>query len=156
MPFGRFFARIGNMVEKQFEVCIRAIIQHQNKILVCWHKKKDYCFFPGGHLKFGESIPHSLSREVKEELGIIVKKYKFIGIIDNVFIENRQKHHEIDLVFDVKVNRISQKSKEKHLNFILFDKNRFSKEKILPIALQKNILNWLKNGNFFWASQICN
>lgn len=142
------------MTEKQFEICIRAVIQYQNKILVCQHKKKSYYFFPGGHLNFGESIPHALSREIKEELGIIIKKYKFIGVIDNVFKENRRKHHEINLVFDAKVNKISEKSKENHLNFILFNKNRFSKEKVLPIALQKAILNWLKNRNFFWASQI--
>jgi len=144
------------MKEKQFEICIRAIIRHQNKILVCKHKKKNYYFFPGGHLNFGECVPHALSREIKEELGVSIKKYNFIGVIDNVFSENKQKHHEIDFVFDAKVNKVSEKSKEKHLKFVLFNKKRFSEEKVLPIALQKMILKWLKNKKFFWASQIYN
>ncbi|MCD6283732.1 NUDIX domain-containing protein [bacterium] len=139
---------------EKFEVCIRAIIRHQNKILVCYHKEKGYYFFPGGHLNFGESIPKALLREIKEELGIGIKKYSFVGLVDNIYEEDNQRHHEINLVFNVIPDKISEESKEGHIDFVFFDKNRFSKEKILPRALQKAILRWLKNKKIFWVSQI--
>ena len=139
---------------EKFEVCIRAIIRHQNKILVCHHKEKGYYFFPGGHLNFGESIPKALSREIKEELGIGVKDYSFVGLVDNIYKEDNQKHHEINLVFNVIPDKISEKSKEDHIDFVFFDKNRFLKEEVLPIALQKAILRWLRNKKIFWVSQI--
>jgi len=138
----------------KFEVCIRAIIRDKNKILVCWSKEKGYYFFPGGHLNFGESIPKALSREIREELGIGVKDYSFAGLVDNIYKEDNQKHHEINLVFNVIPDKISEKSKENHIDFVFFDKNKFSKEKVLPIALQKAILRWLKNKKVFWVSQI--
>lgn len=40
---------------KKVEVLVRAIIQIQGKILVCRKIGKDYYFFPGGHVDFGES-----------------------------------------------------------------------------------------------------
>jgi len=144
------------MKNKEFEICVRAIIFGKNGILICKDKKKGYYFFPGGHLRFGEKIQDAISREIKEELNVKVKKIKFIGLVDNFYGEAGEKHHEINLVFDTKVDKISERSRENHIDFLFFDKNRFKKEKVLPIALQKSILKWLKNKKIFWASQIYN
>jgi ADP-ribose pyrophosphatase YjhB (NUDIX family) len=138
---------------ENFEVCIRAIIQNRGKILVCWNKEKGYYFFPGGHLNFLESIPKALSRELKEELGMEIKKFSFIGLVDNIYEEEGKNHHEINLVFKVIPEKIISESKENHISFFFFDKKRFKKEKVLPIALQKAILKWQKDKKFFWASQ---
>ena len=141
---------------ENFEVCIRTIVRQGEKILLCWNKEKNYYFFPGGHLEFGEKIQDALFREMKEELNVKVKKIKFIGLVDNIYKEEGQKHHEINLVFEANVDKISERSRENHIGFIFLDKKRFKKEKILPIALQKAILKWLKDKKIFWASQIYN
>lgn len=141
---------------ENFEICIRVIIRNKNKILVCLNKNKNYYFFPGGHLEFGESIKDTLFREIKEELNINVKKFKFIGVVDNLFREDNKIHHEIDLVFDAKVDKITDRSQEDHIGFCFFDKEKFSKEKVLPIALQKGVLKWLKDKKVFCFSQIYN
>lgn len=143
----------------KFEVCIRAIIRQRGKILVCQHKEKGYYFFPGGHINFGESIRDAFIREIKEELNTNVKNFSFIGMVDNIYEEEGKKHHEINFVFDAKVNKIGEgrvieETKKDHIGFVLFDKKRFLKEKVLPIALQKAILKWLRNKKFFWVSQI--
>lgn len=138
---------------EKFEVCVRAIIQDKRKILVCYHKEKGYYFFPGGHLNFEEKIQDTLFREIKEELNVKVKKIRFIGLVDNFYEETGKKHHEINLVFETKIDKITQKSQENHIGFILFDKKRFLKEKVLPIALQKAILKWQNDKKIFWASQ---
>ena len=147
------------MKSKEFEVCVRAIIRYRGKTLVCYHRKKRRYFFPGGHIKFGESINEALKREIKEELNIFVKKFSFIGMVDNIYREEGKEHHEINFVFDTKTDRITEgreieETKGDHISFILFDKKRFSKERVLPIALRESILKWLKNRKMFWASQI--
>jgi 8-oxo-dGTP diphosphatase len=96
---------------EKFEICIRAIIQEKGKILVCFHKKENIYFFPGGHLEFGESIPHALKREIKEELGIKIKKFSLIGLVDNFYEEEGKKHHEINLVFHVIPEKIVSESR---------------------------------------------
>jgi len=141
---------------ENFEVCIRVIIQNKGKILVCFHKKKGYYFFPGGHLEFGEKIKEALFREVKEELGIKVKKFSLIGLVDNFYEEEGKRHHEVNLVFKVIPEKIVSESREDHINFYFLDRKKFSREKVLPIALQKAILKWQKDKKFFWASQIKN
>ena len=141
---------------KNFEVCVRAIILHKNKVLVCWSKKGKHYFFPGGHVDFEESAEEALKRELKEELHISVRKLEFIGTIENIYVEDRQKHHEINLVLSVKADKIKTKSKENCIVFELIDITKFSKIKIYPIALKKAVLKWLKDKKPFWASQIYN
>ena len=114
-----YFGHKINMKNYQFEVCIRAIIRFQNKILVCLNKERGYYFFPGGHLNFGEGIKDALFREIKEELNVRVKKIKFIGLINNIYEEAGKKHHEINLVFDTKVDKITENSKENHIDFFV-------------------------------------
>jgi 8-oxo-dGTP pyrophosphatase MutT (NUDIX family) len=117
-------------------------------------QKRRYLFFSGGHLEFGESIPQALKREIKEELGIKIKKFSLICLVDNFYEEEGKKHHEINLVFHVIPEKIVSESREDHISFFFFDKKKFKKEKVLPIALQKAILKWQKDKKFFWASQM--
>ena len=144
------------MKNREFEICVRVIIQSQNKILLCKYKVRNYYFFPGGHIEFGESAEETLLREMKEELNLSLKKWVFIGTIENIYIENNQKHHEINLVFSAKIDKINTESRENHISFVLMDSNKFTQENILPIALKKAILKWLKDKKIFLASQIYN
>lgn len=136
-----------------FEVCVRAIVLDRGRILVCRSKNKGYYFFPGGHLDFGERVGDALAREMKEELNVVVKKPSFIGVVDNVFQENGDKHHEINLVFHVGIKRASSRSREDHIAFSFLNKKDFAKATIYPIALQKAILKWFRDNKIFWASQ---
>jgi len=53
--------------KSNFELCVRAIIQQSGKILACWNKEKNYYFFPGGHINFGETAEKAIKRELKFE-----------------------------------------------------------------------------------------
>jgi 8-oxo-dGTP diphosphatase len=145
---------------KNIEICVRAIIRSKERILVCWHKEKKYYFFPGGHVDFGETAEAALVRELKEELDIAVRKLSFIGIIENIYIEKRDKHkehrgkhHEINLAFSVSAKKVKDKSLEDHIDFFFLDNKKFKKEKVLPISLQKSVIKWLKDKKTFWKSQ---
>ena len=140
------------MKKKEFEICVRGIIQKQGKILVCKNKVKDYYFFPGGHVDFGESAKDALIRELKEELNVSVRGVSFIGATENIFQEGGQKKHEFNLVFSVKAEKVKDKSMEDHLEFYFFDIKRFAKEKVLPTTLKEQVLKWLKDKKTFWIT----
>ncbi len=137
-----------------FEICVRGIIFKDNKILVCQQKGKDYYFFPGGHVEFGENSQDALIRELKEELNLSLKKVEYIGTVENIYKdkEKKEKHHEINLVFEVKADKVKDKSKEDHLDFFFFDKEKFQKEKVLPLALRNVLIKWLKDKKKFWLT----
>ena len=113
-------------------------------------------FFPGGHVEFGENAKAALFREIKEELGISIKKYKFIGFVENIFKERWGKHHEFNLIFEAVPARINTKSREGHLLFSFLDIGQLSRNKVLPVALKKFLLKWLNDKKVFWGSQIFN
>ena len=142
------------MNNKNIEILVRAIIQDKGKILVCQNVERKYYFFPGGHVDFGESAKNALAREIKEELGLKIKNYSFIGGSEHLFTEDGKKHHEISLVFEVKADKIKLKSREDHIEFFLKTKKELSKERVLPKVLIKAILKWLKNKKPFWVSEI--
>ncbi len=145
---------------KNIEICVRAIINSRGRILVCWHKEKKYHFLPGGHVEFGETAELALVRELKEELDIVVKNLIFIGVIENIYKEEREKHrehrwkhHEINLVFNVSVERVKDKSLENHIDFVFLNKKDFARKKVFPITLKKAVIEWLKNKRTFWIAE---
>ena len=139
-------------IMKNIELLVRAIIRHNGKILVCKKTEKAYYFFPGGHIDYDENTERALRRELKEELGLTIKRCSFIGGSEHRFVEDGKKHHEINLVFEVVPKKLAIKSKEKHLQFFLFDRDRLSKEKVYLKLLSKAILRWLKDKKIFWVN----
>ena len=138
---------------QKIDIIVRAIIQNKGKILVCKKVGKGYYFFPGGHVELGESTKEALTRELKEELGLKIKKCNFIGGSEHLFTEDGKKYHEINLVFDVKINKLKIQSREDHIEFCLKSKEQLLKEKTLPVILTKAVLKWLKNKKPFWAAK---
>lgn len=143
-----------NPYKNIIETTIRAVIEEKGKVLLCRQKSTDYYFFPGGHLEFGEKIKEALAREIKEELNIKMEKAFFIGMVDNVFSDGKNMHHEINLFFKTEVDRISTSSQEGHIDFALIDKKKLVKTKIYPVVIKKQIMKWFKNKKIFWATQL--
>ncbi len=134
--------------KNSFEILARAIIKHDGKILLCQSKEKGHYFLPGGHVEPGENLQKALEREIREELGISVKKMFFAGVVENIF-KDRYKHHEINIIFEVLVGKSKFESKESHISFVLIDADKLSGENVLPNVLKKAVLKWLKNGKVF-------
>jgi 8-oxo-dGTP diphosphatase len=120
-------------MKRNFEIIARAVILKNNKILVCKNIKQNdkYYYLPGGHIEFGEPAEIALARELKEELDLSVKSMRFIGALENVFKQNKKNHHEVNLVFNVVVNEIKDKSCEDHLGFLFLHINEFKQKDFL-------------------------
>lgn len=73
-----------------------AIICQNNKYLICKRKPSDSCpnlwEFPGGKLEEGETLVECLSREIKEELNLVVK-------IKGIFAETYYEYPEKKISF---------------------------------------------------------
>jgi len=104
-------------------------------------------------VEFGERLNEALKRELKEELGVSLQKFSFMGVVDNIFMDDGEKHHEFILAFRAKVKGVHSDSREDHIDFTFLSKKDFAKNKIYPIALKKATLKWLKDKKIFWVSQ---
>ncbi len=137
----------------QIELIARAIIINEGKILLCQSKGVDYYFLPGGHVEFGETAKQALEREFEEELGMCVKNAEYIGVIENIFSQKRQNHHEINLVFSAEPEQCSAKSKEAHIEFFWKDIDALAGKDIKPTALKNALIQWLSDKKSFWGSE---
>lgn len=138
----------------KIEIITRAVILDGNKILLCKKKGNDYYFLPGGHIEFGETAEQALGRELKEELGIEADTIEYIGTVENMFSENGNRHHEINLVFFVEPKNHSSISNEDHIDFFWTDIDRLAGERVEPVALKNAVLKWLNDKKLFWGSEI--
>ncbi len=139
---------------KQFEIIARAIVVNHGKVLLCKLTRAKWWFFPGGHVEFQEAVEDALRRELKEETGMSLKKEKLIGIVENVFTYKGLSRHEINLVFKVSVRRADVRNLENHLQLEWKNIKGLDNTKILPDALKRGFIKWLKDKKFFWGSNV--
>ena len=145
-----------NLISTQlhnFEICARALIETDGKILVCQAKGKGHFFLPGGHVEFGETAFEALARELDEELGVSIKRAEYIGTTENIYQDDEAYHHEYNLVFHVELKTVNHVSREDHISFALLDREEFKKTPVLPLALKDHILKWFEDRKMFFATQ---
>lgn len=76
------------------------IILKNNKILLTKRAIEPfigYWVIPGGHVDYGERVEEALKREMKEELGILVKIKKLIGVYSDP--KRDPRYHTVSVVY---------------------------------------------------------
>jgi ADP-ribose pyrophosphatase YjhB (NUDIX family) len=58
---------------------------------------------PGGQIEFGETAADAARREMREELGVELESVTLLGVLENIFVYEGQRGHEIVFVFETKV-----------------------------------------------------
>jgi len=137
-------------MRNNFEIIVRGLVIKDGKILVCRTFGHDYFFLPGGHVEFGENIREGLLREFKEETGLIINKSKFIGTVENIFRQDGRLNHEINFVFETKIDGNIGNSREKHLMFSWLTPREVINEKFVPPVLRNAIIKWMADKNPFF------
>ncbi len=64
------------------EVASRALVVHEDRILLVYHSNSDCWFTPGGRIAPGESLIMGLRREIEEETGLTVELGDLVGCFD--------------------------------------------------------------------------
>jgi ADP-ribose pyrophosphatase YjhB (NUDIX family) len=59
-----------------------------------------FCRPLGGGIEFGERSRDAMLREIREELGAEVEKLELVGVLENIFIYEGARGHEIVFVYD--------------------------------------------------------
>lgn len=135
------------------EYIARAIIEEDERILLCHGKGRENWFFPGGHIEEGESAPEALLRELAEELGVTGVVERFWGACENKFERDGEVTHEINLVFAVALDQNgADESREAHLEFAWFTRDEMADMLVFPLSLRDAVLVPQREG-LVWASE---
>jgi 8-oxo-dGTP pyrophosphatase MutT (NUDIX family) len=80
------------------------VFSHRGRILAAegYDPIKRQTFYRplGGGIEFGERSTETLRRELREEINAEIKDLRYLGTLENLFIFNGERGHEIVQVYD--------------------------------------------------------
>jgi ADP-ribose pyrophosphatase YjhB (NUDIX family) len=84
-----------------------AVIRDGNRILV-WEdhdpETGEVVAVPlAGGIEFGETGAEAIRRELAEEIKATTTRVQYLGLLEDIFDWNRQKRHELYLIYDVEL-----------------------------------------------------
>lgn len=85
------------------ETIARGVAVKDGRILLCKAKGGSSTYLPGGHIELGETGREALVREMKEETGLDSVAGRFLGVVENSFVQKGLRHSEINLVYALDV-----------------------------------------------------
>ncbi len=91
-----------------FNFRVAAIIYSKSKEKILMHKSKDGKFWilPGGRVEFYEQAETAIRREIFEEIGLQVQECRLLWVVENFFIKDRKKFHEISLYYFIDLMQV--------------------------------------------------
>ncbi|OGZ44833.1 MAG: hypothetical protein A3J54_00665 [Candidatus Ryanbacteria bacterium RIFCSPHIGHO2_02_FULL_45_13b] len=141
------------MEGKHIEVIARAVIIHEETILLCKPKDGDYYYFPGGHVEFDEDSATALKRELKEEVDADVAHARFIGVWENQFMQGNMQKHEVNILFEARLASPNIKNMEDHIESMWVPLTEFKEAWILPASLKEKVIQWMEDKQVFFGSE---
>lgn len=119
---------MGRLYPKQPLVGVGAVIICNRKILLEKRKGepgRGKWAIPGGLVELGETVEHTLMREVKEETGLEVEKPELIDVVSNVIVDenSKTKYHFVIVDYFVKLEGGTLKAADDaaELRWVTFD-----------------------------------
>lgn len=110
-----------------FKFRVSGLIIRNNKILLVDMDNSGFLSLPGGHVELGETTKEAIIREIKEETKKEITIKKYLGVIENYFINKHGiKTHEI--AFYYQLNFVDNKINEE--DFMLIENDKGNKIKL--------------------------
>jgi len=139
---------------KKLHLGIYGIIVKDNKILLVRKSRGPYTGkldLPGGSIEHGETVDQTLSREIIEETGIKINKYKLFDnytvVVDFVDEKGEISMHHVGLIYLIESFDDSELVKERDFEDTLgtdwYEVGELKKDQLSPFAF--NAINALQN-----------
>lgn len=118
------------------ETIARGVCVCEGRLLLCKAKGGSTSYLPGGHIEFGETGREALVREMREETGRAVKTGRFLGVVENSFIQHGKPHAEINLVYEMRLEGTGDEvvALEDWIEFLWCPLADLDKARLLPEA----------------------
>lgn len=131
-----------------FKFRVSGLIINESKILMVDMDKSGFLCLPGGYVELGETTEEGIKRELKEETLIDFSISKYLGVVENYFINKyNKKIHEISFYYLMNINSKISKNDfsliendngcEINHDFKWIDINEIEKYDIRPKFLKK-------------------
>lgn len=146
--------------KRHIEIIARGVFVERGKMLLCRNREVLNVYLPGGHIEPGESAKDALCREMKEELGCAATVGRFLGAVENSFVQKGKRHSEINLVFEMKVKGLcagrTPTSCEDYIEFIWVPVAQIKDSGLMPGFLRRILPSWMRpSGNVLrWATNM--
>ena len=126
------------------ETIARGVCVLDGRLLLCRAKWGSSTYLPGGHIEFGETGREALVREMLEETGLAAEAGRFLGVVENSFMQHGKPHAEINLVYEMTIPSGAEvAAKEDWIEFLWAPTDGLCEANLLPEAFRA-IERWPK------------
>ena len=121
------------------ETIARGVAVVDGRLLLCRAKGSATSYLPGGHIEFGETGREAHVREIREEMGVEAEAGRFLGVVENSFMQHGKPHAEINLVYELRFAAppAEPKSVEDWISFEWRDLGDLDAAGLLPEAFRR-------------------
>ena len=137
-----------------FKFRVSGIVINDNKLLLVDMDDSGFLCLPGGYVELGETTEQAVCREMEEELGYKLKIVKYLGVVENFFVNKYNRTmHEICFYYLLKPLKgenaryndycliENDKGHNIKLNFKWININELDKYDVRPKFLKKIVKN---------------
>lgn len=102
------------MREEKIRPIAICICRDGDRILVTEFREKGRLYYRplGGTIEFGERGEEAVRREFREEIAANLTEIRYVGMLENIYMNEEQRGHEIALVYDGRLADASLYEKE--------------------------------------------
>ena len=119
------------------ETIARGVCIVDSRLLLCKAKGGSTTYLPGGHIEFGETGRQALVREMQEETGLAAETGRFLGCLENSFLQHGKPHAEINLVYEMTVADLKVEAKEDWIEFLWCPLAELESAQLLPAEFRR-------------------